>query len=87
MPGISRLGQDSAGGTILSGGNGSVFANGTIVAVRGSGVAGHGSPPHSGPVMVCASGTVYAQGIAVCRAGDCASCGHVATGSGNVFAG
>ncbi len=87
MPGIARVGQDSAGGMILNGGNGSVFANGTIVAVRGSGVSGHGSSPHSGPIMVCASGTVFASGINVCRAGDCASCGHVATGSGNVFAG
>ncbi len=87
MPGIARVGQDVAGGTLLNGGNGSVFANGTLVAVRGSGVVGHGSPPHSGPTMVCGSGTVFAQGIAVCRAGDCASCGHVATGSGNVFAG
>ena len=87
MPGISRVGQDSAGGTILMGGNGSVFANGTQVAVRGCPVAGHGSPPHSSPVMVCASGTVFASGIPVCRAGDCASCGHTASGSGNVFAG
>ncbi len=87
MPGIARIGQDVAGGTILSGGNGTVFANGTLVAVRGSAVAGHGSPPHSGPIMVGASGTVYASSIAVCRQGDSASCGHVATGSGTVFAG
>ena len=87
MPGVARVGQDVAGGVILSGGNATVFANGTAIAVRGSAVAGHGSPPHSAPVMVCGSGTVFAQGIAVCRAGDCASCGHVATGSGNVFAG
>ncbi len=87
MPGITRVGQDVAGGTILNGGNGSVFANGTLVAVRGSTVVGHGSPPHSGPIMVGASGTVFAQGIAVCRQGDSASCGHVASGSGNVIAG
>ena len=87
MPGIVRVGQDVAGGMILNGGNGTVFANGTLVAVRGSGVAGHGSPPHSAPIMVGASGTVFAQGIAVCRQGDSASCGHVATGSGTVFAG
>ncbi len=87
MPGISRVGQDVAGGTILNGGNASVFANGAIVAVRGSGVTGHGSSPHSSPIMVGASGTVFAQGIAVCRQGDSASCGHVASGSGNVIAG
>lgn len=87
MPGIARVGQDVAGGTILNGGNGSVFANGTLVAVRGSTVAGHGSPPHSAAIMVGASGTVFAQSIPVCRQGDSASCGHVATGSGTVFAG
>lgn len=87
MPGIARVGQDVAGGVILNGGNGTVFANGTLVAVRGSAVASHGSPPHSAPIMVGASGSVFAQGIAVCRAGDSASCGHTASGSGNVFAG
>lgn len=87
MPGISRIAQDSAGGIILSGINATVFANGTPIAVRGSGVAGHGSPPHSAAIMVGASGSVFAQGIGVCRQGDSASCGHVATGSGTVFAG
>lgn len=87
MPGISRVGQDNAGGVILNGGNGTVFANGSVVAVRGSVVASHGSPPHSAAIMVGASGTVFAQSIAVCRQGDTASCGHTATGSGNVSAG
>jgi uncharacterized Zn-binding protein involved in type VI secretion len=44
-------------------------------------------PPHLSPVMVGSSGTVFASGIAVSRAGDAASCGHTATGSGDVFAG
>lgn len=87
MPGISRVGQDVAGGTILSGGNATVIVNGTAVAVRGSAVAGHGKNEHAGPIMVGASGSVFASGINVCRQGDSASCGHVATGSGNVFAG
>ncbi len=87
MPGISRVGQDSAGGVILNGGNGTVFVNGTLAAVRGSVVASHGSPPHSAALIVGASGTVFASGIGVCRQGDSASCGHNATGSGNVSAG
>ena len=70
MPGIVRVGQDVAGGTILNGGNGTVFANGTLVAVRGSGGAGHGCPPHSATIMVGASGTVFAAGVAVCRQCD-----------------
>ena len=87
MPSVGRVGQVVQGGTLVNGGNRIVVANGTLVDVRGSGVAGHGSPPHSTPIMVGTSGTVFAQGIAVCRQGDSASCGHVATGSGTVFAG
>ncbi len=87
MPGISRVGQDTAGGMILTGGNATVFVNGTAVAVRGSAVASHGQNEHAAPIMVSASGSVFASGINVCRQGDSASCGHVATGSGNVLAG
>lgn len=87
MPGISRVGQDAAGGTILPGANGSVFVNGMLAAVRGCPVAGHGKNEHSGPSMVGASGSVFVQGIGVCRQGDPASCGHTASGSGDVFAG
>lgn len=87
MPGIARVGQDVAGGPILPGGNGSVFADGLLIAVRGCPVAGHGHDAHSAPVMVGASGSVFVQGIPVCRAGDSASCGHTASGSGDVFAG
>lgn len=86
MPGVSRVGQDVAGGPILPGGNGSVFVNGVLAAVRGCPVAGHGQNEHSGPVMVGASGSVFAQGISICRAGDSASCGHTASGSGDVYA-
>ncbi len=87
MPGISRVVQDSAGGPIVSSANGSVFANGIMVAVRGAAVAGHGKNEHAAPIMVGASGSVFASGINVCRQGDSASCGHTATGSGDVFAG
>lgn len=87
MPGITRVGGDTAGGVIISSPNGSVFANGQSIATNGSVVAGHGDSPHNGARMVTSSGTVFAQGIGVCRSGDSASCGHIATGSGNVNAG
>ena len=87
MPGVARVGVDSAGGIITGGGQSTVYINGALAAVLGDGVAPHGSPPHNAAVMVEASGTVFAAGIPVCRAGDAASCGHRATGSGDVFAG
>jgi len=86
MPGIARQGQDSAGSTI-TGGSGDVIANGSGVARIGDSVAGHGNGPHGGPVMAAGSGTVFANGIPVSRAGDAASCGHPASGSGDVIAG
>lgn len=87
MPGISRVGVDTAGGTIVGNLAPTVFVNGAPIAVQGAAVAGHGEPPHSAPVMVGHSATVFACGIPVCRQGDEASCGHPATGSTNVFAG
>lgn len=86
MPGVSRAGLDMAGGTIVGVLVPSVFVNGANIVVVGATIEGHGLPPHAAPVMAAGSGTVYAGGIPVCRAGDPATCGHVATGSGNVFA-
>ena len=86
MPGIARAGTDAAGGTI-SAGSGNVFVNGSPAARIGDPVSGHGRGPHRGPVMAAGSGTVKVNGIGVCRAGDSASCGHPASGSGNVSAG
>lgn len=88
MPGISRVGVDAAGGTIIGNLAPTVFVNGAPIAVKGAEVASHGPAPHSPkPVMVGCSSTVFANGIPVVRAGDSASCGHAATGSGDVFAG
>ena len=87
MPGISRVGVDQAGGTIIGNLAPTVFINNAPIAVKGAAISGHGRSPHSGPVMVGASGTVFAHNIPVCRAGDTASCGHAATGSSDVFAG
>ena len=91
MPGISRVGRDTAGATIISGNFSNVKVNGSPIAHVGSGIANHcgGDCPnqHTAPVIVTGSGMVRVNGIEVCRAGDSASCGHSATGSGNVRAG
>lgn len=87
MPGVSRINLDAAGAAIIGVLAPSVVVNGAPVAVLGAAVAGHGLPPHAAPVMATASASVFANGTAVCRSGDLASCGHPASGSGNVFAG
>jgi len=87
MSGVSRVGLDYAGGMIQSGSNSTVRVNGAPIAVLGSPVQGHGDSPHNRPTMKTSSGTVRASGIGVCRAGDMASCGHAASGSGDVRAG
>lgn len=87
MPGVSRVEADSAGGAIIGILAPTVFVNGKPIAVQGAAVAGHGLPPHSSPVMAGHSSTVFACGIPICREGDAATCGHAASGSGDVFAG
>ena len=86
MPGVSRQGVDIAGGTIAAGSS-NVFVNGSPIARLGDAVAGHGRGSHRSPTMAGSSSTVYANGILICREGDPATCGHPATGSGNVFSG
>ena len=86
MPGAARKGQDSAGGTIAAG-SPDVIVNGSPVARIGDAVSGHGDPPHASPTMAAGSGSVLANGIPVSRAGDAATCGHPATGSGDVIVG
>ena len=87
MPGIARAGTDTAGGTIAGAVVPGVRVNGSPVAVQGATVAPHGGGGHGSATMSGASGTVRAGGHFVCRAGDLATCGHVATGSGAVSAG
>ena len=84
MPGAARVGADAAGGTIVGNLAPTVLVNGSPIAVKGAAVAGHGRRAHRGPVMAGASGNVFANNIPVCRAGDAASCGHPASGSGDV---
>lgn len=87
MPGAARVGVDKAGDTITGNLAPTVLVNGSPVAVKGAAIAGHGLQPHAAPVMVGASGTVLANGLSICRAGDAASCGHTASGSPNVLVG
>jgi hypothetical protein len=84
MPGAARQGQDSAGGTITAG-SPNVITNGSPQARIGDAVAGHAPGAHAGPTMAAGSGDVIVNGIPACRAGDAASCGHPATGSGDVI--
>ena len=87
MAGASRVGSDSAGGSITGPGCSSVKVNGKTISVKGDSVTPHSPPdsPHDKPnTMVGSSSTVKAGGKFVVRAGDAASCGHSASGSGNV---
>ena len=80
MQGVSRVGADAAGGTIVGNLAPTVFVNGKPIVVKGATVDGHGRSPHSSPVMSGSSSTVYANNILICRQGDTATCGHVASG-------
>lgn len=85
--GVSRVADDSAGGNIIGVLAPTVFVNGKNIAVVGASIANHGTGLHSSPTMTEGSSTVFANGVPVCRSGDASSCGHVASGSDNVFAG
>ena len=84
MHGISRVNQDSAGGTILGALQNFVTVEGTLWAVKGDAVTGHGDPPHDSPVMAEGSSFVRINGIPACREGHVATCGHPATGSASM---
>jgi len=87
MRGISRVGLDVAGSTIIGVLAPKVQVENVPIVCLGAPVAGHGRAPHSAPVMVTSSTKVFANGIPICRLGDLASCGHPATGSSKVTAG
>uniref|UniRef100_UPI0040475763 hypothetical protein n=1 Tax=Aliarcobacter sp. TaxID=2321116 RepID=UPI0040475763 len=88
MSGICRVGVDSAGGVITGViQDGTVYANGSLVSVNNDPVAPHGVGVHAGPVMIANSKNVYVNGIAVCKEGNSATCGHPAGGSADVFVG
>ena len=85
MPGVARVGSDTAGGTQLGGGQGWVKIDGDLVVVVGDAVASHAPcsvvPVHCAANMAAGSAWVKIDGIPICREGDAASCGHASTGS------
>ena len=84
--GICRNSVDTAGGALISS-QSSVKVNGSNVIVNGDSVTPHGDAPHSSAVMIAGSNNVFVGGIAVCNAGDAATCGHTASGSSKVNVG
>ena len=99
MPGISRKGDGLSTGhicattsTLATPGQGSVFANGKLVARKGDPTVAHPFPPspacapHTAAVKG-GSGSVFCNGSAVARIGDAADLGSMTGGPGNVSAG
>jgi uncharacterized Zn-binding protein involved in type VI secretion len=86
MPGICRNATDSAGGALIKS-QSSVKVNSKGVIVHGDNVTPHGVGLHAGPTMIAGSDNVFIGGIAVCNAGDLATCGHAASGSSDVNVG
>lgn len=84
----ARVGKDAAGGVNLGGGQAFVRIDGAFWVVVGDSNAGHGPAPHvPGPdAMAAGSAVVRINGVAPCRAGDPAGCGHAISGSGPVRA-
>lgn len=85
--GSSRVGRDSAGGTIVSPGAPTVFVENSKASLHGDSVASHGKSPHTGPTMVASINTVRITNKRPIVQGDNATCGHTATGSSTVFFG
>jgi uncharacterized Zn-binding protein involved in type VI secretion len=76
------------GGVIIGNLAPTVQVDGYPVVVVGAAITPHGPSPHDTAHMIQGSSTVFANGIAVCRVGDLASCGHtVSTGSPDASAG
>jgi uncharacterized Zn-binding protein involved in type VI secretion len=88
MPGVVRADVDTAGGTIRASGNSTVYVNNKLVIVDGDPVDPHGPGEHAGATMVASgSSNTFINNKKVCFAGDLATCGDAATGSGNAFFG
>jgi len=86
MPGIARIGIDTAGGGIIlsNASSAQVYINGSQAALKGAIVQNHSG--HTNVTMVGSSTSVFINGLGVVRQGDLASCGHVATASGSIAA-
>tara|TARA_B110000483_G_C17962756_1_gene452730 strand:+ start:298 stop:600 length:303 start_codon:yes stop_codon:yes gene_type:complete len=98
MPAISRKGDSLSTGhacvgstTLNTPGQGTVFANGILIARIGDPTVAHPNPPippcpnHVANVNA-GSPNVYVVGIKTARIGDSADAGAMTSGSGNVFA-
>lgn len=94
MPKVAQNNVDHVnGGTQRSGPRHEVYVNGQKAVVVGW--IGDSHPPCPKPPIHCAgnwrmvegSSVVFINGIPKCRAGDSASCGHVTSGTPNVFVG
>ena len=88
MPGISRD-NDTAGGDLIPS-QSTVKVNNELVIVHGDKVEPHdpgGVHSTPQPTMIAGSNNVFIGGKAVVNAGDAATCGHLATGSGDVSVG
>lgn len=85
MPGVCRN-IDIAGGLLIAT-QSTVKANGNSIIRNGDPVTPHGINLHAAPVITAGSNNVFIGGVAVCNAGDSATCGHTSTGSSNVNVG
>ena len=99
MPEVSRKGDELSTGhicatttTLDTPGQGTVFAEGILVARKGDSTVSHAFPPdppcapHTANVNA-GSGTVFVVGKACARVDDSADAGKMTSGAGTVFAG
>lgn len=86
MPGAARKGADQAGGALVEGSS-DVIVNNTQSVRLGDAVASHGDCPHCSAKMVEGSSTVLVNNKPMSFQGNHASCGHTASGSGDVIVG
>jgi uncharacterized Zn-binding protein involved in type VI secretion len=87
MPAVHRQGDSNDGGGVIEDvAQGTVYVNGQLASVDGSGVSGHDL--HLPTTTANGSATVFIGGIPVNRAGDEDECGHGrAEGSPDVHVG
>ena len=81
---LARRNVDTAGGLIQTGVSHHVRVQAAQPAQFSDPVASHGTAPHDAAFMIQGSTFVRIQGVPVVIAGNLASCGHAATGSGHV---
>jgi len=98
MPAVCRKGDSLSTGhgctgttTLDTPGQGTVYANGILIARKGDPTVPHPVSPPACPnhvaVVNVGSATVYVVGSQIARVGDSADAGAMTSGSPNVFAG